>query len=857
MRRIRYLAMIVMLLCCIATFGQVGSGFNPASPSEPNAPKIPQTSQLTLLADPVGGGNPSSSGKFEVGSKINLAANKAGGFRFINWTNANDEVVSTNENFQFTKGEADETLTAHYVYEPASPNEPTDPYLQIKVQLNVVAGEGGSASGGGKYLAGSNVTLNASPAGNYVFKNWTDESDNVVSTNASFSYTVKSHVETIRANFTYVPGSPNEPDAPNPSLTATKYNVFTVATEGGSVSASQKAATGTNVTVSANVNGGYDWVGWFKDGLLYNSNLSFTYTVGEEDVTFEARFRYNPASPNEPTAPKKYIYYIEEVNGFQGEELQLSVFLSSQGNIGDFTFQLGFPERLVPTDEAISYADRLDGYSKTLTRIDGVNLKFEFTGGELQAGNGALVTFRIPVPEDYPTGTRNPVRMNQISFTEVGGSSQTTQARNANIGVFKRGDVNGDNTIDVADIHAMMLYLRSMIDATDGFIVEAADADKNGSANADDLATIRTWARQNLADTPATASDNTLYVTSFETINGVTSANNKTFSVGLTNAVDIWGVQFDVRLPEGMELTAPRTERNADRLGFYVADFNLETSATEDGWIRVFATPANVERFIVGFEGEIMKMHYATDPTMALGSHHIELRNVKLALQGLNVDYPLCTYATVDVHTHDNVEGTCPVCGELLTYTRATTPERYGTICLPKGAALSDVSGAAFYSIAGKRVDSEGDATSIVLEEVDDLVAGQPYIFLATESTLHVTYSGQAVNAAGSDNGLVGSFAGQDVEEGMYLLSNNQIVKCGTGCTIGVNRAYINMNEVEEYVGTPSASARMISIGKDTPTGIDGINIEGDAVRYNLSGIRIPYGTKGIIIVNGKKMSNR
>ena len=845
-----------MLLCCIATFGQVGSGYNPASPSEPNAPRIPQTSQLTLLADPVGGGNPSSSGKFEVGSKINLAANKAGGFRFVNWTNANDEVVSTNENFQFTKGEADETLTAHYVYEPASPNEPTDPYLQIKVQLNVVAGEGGSASGGGKYLAGSNVTLSASPAGNYVFKNWTDESDNVVSTNASFSYTVKSHVETIRANFTYVPGSPNEPDAPNPSLTTTKYNVFTVATEGGSVSASQKAATGTNVTVSANVNGGYDWVGWFKDGLLYNSNLSFTYTVGEEDVTFEARFRYNPASPNEPTAPKKYIYYIEEVNGFQGEELQLSVFLSSQGNIGDFTFQLGFPERLVPTDEAITYADRLDGYSKTLTRIDGVNLKFEFTGGELQAGNGALITFRIPVPEDYPTGTRNPVRMNQISFTEVGGSSQTTQARNANIGVFKRGDVNGDNTIDVADIHAMMLYLRSMIDATDGFIVEAADADKSGAANTDDLATIRTWARQNLADAPAAASDNTLYISPFETINGVTSADNKTFSVGLTNAVDIWGVQFDVRLPEGMELTAPRTERNADRLGFYVADFNIETSATEDGWIRVIATPANVERFITGFEGEILTMRYITDPTMAIGSHHIELRNVKLALQGLDVDYPLCTYATVDVHTHDNVEGTCPVCGELLTYSRATTPERYGTICLPRGAEKANVSGATFYSIAGKRLDGEELPSSIVLEEVDDLVAGQPYIFLASESTLHVVYSGQIAEEAGRNNGLVGSYEECDVSEGMYLLSNNKIVKCGTGCGIDGNRAYINMAEVPEYVEGSIESSRMVVIGFDKATGLQTISAESHTPAYDLRGIRVPKGSKGITIIDGKKVTN-
>lgn len=849
--------MIVVLLCSIATFGQVGSGYNPASPNEPNAPQIPRTSQLTLVADPVGGGNPSTSGKFEVGSKINLAANKAGGFRFINWTNANDEVVSTNENFQFTKGEADETLTAHYVYEPESPNEPTDPYLQIKVQLNVVAGEGGSVSGGGKYLAGSSVTLNASPAGNYVFKNWTDESDNVVSTNARFDYTVKNYVETIRANFTYVPGSPNEPTAPDPSLTEPKYNVFTVATEGGSVSASQKATTGTNVTVSANVNGGYDWVGWFKDGLLYNSNLSFTHTVGTEDVTFEARFKYNPASPNEPTAPKSYIYYIEEVNGFQGEDVNLSVFLSSQGNIGDFTFQLGFPENLVPTDGNITYSDRLDGYQKTLTRIDGVNLKFDFSGGELQAGNGALITFRIPVPEDYPTGTRNPVRMNQISFTEVGGSSKTTQARNANIGVFKRGDVNGDNTIDIADVHAMMLYLRSMIESSDGFIVEAADADKNNTINDADLTAIRTLARENNVDVIPAASENALTVSPFETINGITASGNQWFSVEMVNTVDIWGAQFDIRLPEGMSITTPATKHNADRLGFYVGDFNITKSEMENGWVRFFITPTNVERFITGFDGEIFKIHFVTEQTMTTGSHNIELRNVKLALQGLSVDYPICVNTEINVHTHDNVEGVCPVCGEYLTYARATTAGRYGTICLPKGATAGNITGATFYSIAGKRVDGNGDPTSIVLEEVTDIEAGKPYIFLGSGSDLHVTYSGQAVAEAGSENGLVGSFDSCDVAEGMYLLSNNEVVKCGTGCTIGANRAYINMKDVPAYVDGSVAPAKMAVIGLEGTDGINGITIEGDAVRYNLSGIRIPAGTKGIVIVNGKKVLNK
>ena len=194
---------------------------------------------------------------------------------------------------------------------------------------------------------------------------------------------------------------------------------------------------------------------------------------------------------------------------------------------------------------------------------------------------------------------------------------------------------------------------------------------------------------------------------------------------------------------------------------------------------------------------------------------------------------------------------------EELSYTRSTTADRYGTICLPKGATAGNITGATFYSIAGKRVNANNEPTSIVLEEVSNIEAGKPYIFLGSGENLHVTYSGLAVNEADSENGLVGSFTGQDVAEGMYLLSNNKIVKCGTDCNIGANRAYINMAEVQKYVDGSVSPAKMAVIGLDGTDGVSGVSIEGDAVRHNLSGIRVPSGTKGIVIVNGKKVVSK
>lgn len=103
-------------------------------------------------------------------------------------------------------------------------------------------------------------------------------------------------------------------------------------------------------------------------------------------------------------------------------------------------------------------------------------------------------------------------------------------------------------------------------------------------------------------------------------------------------------------------------------------------------------------------------------------------------------------------------------------YIRSTTSGDYGTICLPYAVAAEDMAGAEFFSIAGKVMKGE-EPQSIVLNQVTTLEAGVPYIFSATSDKLIAAYSGKAVAVAEEANGLIGSFEGQDVAEGMYLIS--------------------------------------------------------------------------------------
>ena len=196
-------------------------------------------------------------------------------------------------------------------------------------------------------------------------------------------------------------------------------------------------------------------------------------------------------------------------------------------------------------------------------------------------------------------------------------------------------------------------------------------------------------------------------------------------------------------------------------------------------------------------------------------------------------------------------------------YIRSTTSGDYGTICLPYAVAAEDMAGAEFFSIAGQVMKGE-EPQSIVLNQVTTLEAGVPYIFSATSDKLIAAYSGKAVAVAEEANGLIGSFEGQDVAEGMYLISaQNKVQLCGKSCKISGNRAYIDMNEVPEYSGEVGVNQRLISF--EDATGISETMVEGGlADVYTLSGVEVRHQVdeseatqglpQGIYIVNGKKV---
>ncbi|HNS30255.1 MAG TPA: carboxypeptidase regulatory-like domain-containing protein [Tenuifilaceae bacterium] len=223
---------------------------------------------LTLIADPVEGGTVTGSGVYEEGEVVPVTATPNAGYFFVNWTNAADEEVSDEVEFEYTMPANDVTLTANF--------EPIPTYT-----LTLVANpaDGGSVGGGGEYEAGQVVGVAATANVGFEFVNWTDESGVVVSTNFAFDYTMPAEDVTLTANFE--------------AVTIPTYTLTLVANpaDGGSVGGGGEYEAGQVVGVAATANVSFELVNWTDEsGVVVSTNFAFDYTMPAEDVTLTANF---------------------------------------------------------------------------------------------------------------------------------------------------------------------------------------------------------------------------------------------------------------------------------------------------------------------------------------------------------------------------------------------------------------------------------------------------------------------------------------------------------------------------------------------------------------------------------------
>jgi hypothetical protein len=145
------------------------------------------------------------------------------------------------------------------------------------------------------------------------------------------------------------------------------------------------------------------------------------------------------------------------------------------------------------------------------------------------------------------------------------------------------------------------------------------------------------------------------------------------------------------------------------------------------------------------------------------------------------------------------------------------------------------VEGAELFECVGQ------ETGKVYIASVTTLVAGVPYIFLATGTELAVYSDGTTAATPGDHNGLHGTFTDDtEVAVGNYILLNNELCKATATCYVNAYRAYIVMEDVPTGVPTQMPGRRYIGMstkGENAETGLENIIVpEGQAVKVISNG---------------------
>ncbi len=197
--------------------------------------------------------------------------------------------VAKNEDYQFLYWFEDGSvvsLDSEYTFK-AEKSRILQVVFKKQYSVSISATDGGSVSTtGGMYGDGEGLTVTATPSEGYLFLNWTNENDAVVSENASYTFVVSANTA-LKANFVkYI------------SISAT-----TNISEAGAISgAGDIVCEGDEVEVSlyaASLNSDkYLFVNWTENGEVVSESATYTFTTSENRMlvaNFVTRYTFDVA----------------------------------------------------------------------------------------------------------------------------------------------------------------------------------------------------------------------------------------------------------------------------------------------------------------------------------------------------------------------------------------------------------------------------------------------------------------------------------------------------------------------------------------------------------------------------------
>ena len=316
--------------------------------------------------------------------------------------------------------------------------------------------EGGTVMGGGTYAEGTSVTVTATPNGHNEFLNWTDERGNVVSTEATYTFTADGD-RTLTANFKCFY-----------SLSGTNvvffdkdtYAELTEVTEGETVMVREEMM---------NVPDGYYLTGEFQSDdvelRLDNESSYYCFTMPAKAVTVTAvtarRTEYviDLSATTEQVIDDEAYRVLRQMEGYASSECDETTW--------DCVYYLDLNLDSTPDLQLTENTDDATGITYGVTKLESANQLTE--------------NYRLTIPT---FSGLNPSRYSSVLVKFVSGSGAHDLPQ------IILGDVNGDGRVTITDAALLMDYLAHPDNAPEGFVIQAADVDYSHSITLADAVEI-------------------------------------------------------------------------------------------------------------------------------------------------------------------------------------------------------------------------------------------------------------------------------------------------------------------------------------------------------------------------------
>ena len=251
---------------------------------------------LELLSNPDDiGATLTGAGNYEAGTEVTVkaTANEAEGWSFLNWTDANDDVVSELASFDYTMPEEDVTLFANFKEDVA-----------YTVTVNINPEGAGSVTGEGEYFENDDVILEALPEEGYEFVEWTGDYAGV---NPVLEFTMPANDVEVTAQFA-------------PTDYELTVNVDPVGSGQVTVDPEQPTYNVGYIIELTAIADTEDWIflNWTdEDDVVLSGDAIFDYVMPARDVTLTANFiqddvyavtvNINPEGSGSVTGEGEYI----------------------------------------------------------------------------------------------------------------------------------------------------------------------------------------------------------------------------------------------------------------------------------------------------------------------------------------------------------------------------------------------------------------------------------------------------------------------------------------------------------------------------------------------------------------------